>query len=66
MCADKEETDKTSDNSAELSVHFPPYILFTSSLFFLPSSILPLLPVVVHHLDSEDNHATSESNEVGK
>ena len=60
MCAEYQETDKTSDDSADLSVS----LLFTlySSLF----TFSLLLPVVIHHLDSEDNHTASEGNEVGE
>ena len=73
MCADKEETDKTSDDSAELSVlhttslYLTSYISrFTFHISHLPSHISLLLPVVVHHLDSEDNHTASEGDEVGE
>ena len=65
MYADNELTDKTAESSDFLSVN---------SLFPLPSSFLPLtsyllpllLPVIIHHLDSEDNHTTSERDEVGE
>ena len=75
MCADKEETDKTSDNSAELSVLHTTFLYLTSDISHFtfqishrPSSIfhLLLLPVVVYHLDGEDNHTTSERDEVGE
>ncbi len=55
MCADKEETDKTSEMSADLSV---------MSTFIDQRSTF--LPVVVYHLDGEDNHTTSERDEVGE
>jgi hypothetical protein len=57
-------TDKTSDNSADLSVSS--LFLLPSYILHQPSDILLLLPVVIHHLDSEDNHTASEGDEVGE
>ena len=60
MYADNEETDKTSDNSADLSVSS--LFLLPSYILHQPSDILLLLPIVVYHLDGEDNHTTGKGN----
>ena len=55
MCADKERTDKSAELSDVLSV--PHSHLFTFS---------PFLPVVVYHLDGEDDDTAGERDEVGE
>ena len=42
------------------------FLLLTSYLIHLPSSILPLFPIVVLHLDNKDDDATRKSNKVGE
>ena len=56
MCADNKETDKTSDSSAHLSV----------SHLLLINPYLLLLPVVIPHFDSKNNHTTCTGNEVSQ
>ena len=64
MYADNELTDKTAESSDVLSVNS--LFLLPSYILHQPSDILLLLPVIIHHLDSEDNHAASEGDEVGE